>query len=205
MLGLGVAVEMTMLLWRPAYLEQATGIPRAAAITFASAFPAAMMLGRAAGSVLLRCVAPTVMYSATLCLIVPGFLAFWGSVPAPIVVSGMFVAGVAIALYPLSLSFAVGAAGAAGIAAIARSGLAAGTAVLIAPITLGAVADHVGLSRAYLTAPILAAAILYCCAAARAMERRGDYATRTEDDPRGLRWGRSSNHTTAAGQREERA
>jgi fucose permease len=177
MLGLGVALEMTMLLWSPAYLEQVAGLPRTAAVTAAAAFPAAMLLGRSAGSVLVRRVAPAILYPATLCLIAPGFLAFWGGFPAPVAVFGLFLAGLAIALlYPLSLSFAVGAAGPAGNAVSARSGLAAGTALLTAPIALGAMADHVGLSRAYLIAPILAAAILLCFIAARTMERRGAYA-----------------------------
>ena len=91
---------------------------------------------------------------------------------------GLFLAGLSVALlYPLSLSFAVGAAGAAGSAASARSGLASGTAILTAPIALGTLADHVGLSRAYLIVPILAAAILLCFVAARTMERHGAYAT----------------------------
>ena len=167
-----------MLLWSPAYLEQVAGLPRTAAVAAAAAFPAAMLLGRSAGSVLVRRVAPAILYPATLCLIAPAFLAFWGGFPAPVAVFGLFLAGLAIALlYPLSLSFAVGAAGAAGNAASARSGLAAGTAVLTAPLALGALADQFGLSRAYLIAPILAAAILLCFLAARTMERRGAYAS----------------------------
>jgi fucose permease len=173
MLGLGVALEMTMLLWSTAYLEQVAGLPRQAAVTAAAAFPAAMLVGRTGGSVLVRRVAPAILYPATLCLIVPGFLAFWDGFAAPVVVMGLFLAGLAIALlYPLSLSFAVGAAGAAGSAASARSGLASGAAILIAPFTLGALADRVGLSSAYLIAPILAGAILLCFVAARALERR---------------------------------
>jgi fucose permease len=178
MLGLGVALEMTMLLWSPAYLEQVAGLSRPAAVTAAAAFPAAMLVGRLAGSVLVRRVAPAILYPATLCLIAPAFLAFWGGFPAAVTLFGLFLAGLAVALlYPLSLSFAVGAAGAAGAVASARSGLASGAAVLTAPVALGALADCVGLSRAYLIAPILAAAILLCFVAARAMERRGAYAS----------------------------
>jgi fucose permease len=176
MLGLGVALEMTMLLWSPAYLEQVAGLPRSAAVTSAAAFPAAMLLGRSVGAVLLRRIAPTILCPAALCLIAPGFLAFWGGAPAPVTVFGLFVAGLAIALlYPLSLSFAIGAAGPAGNSASARSGFTTGTAVLTAPIALGALADQFGLSHAYLIAPVLAVAILLCFAAARAMERRGAY------------------------------
>ncbi len=177
MLGLGVALEMSMLLWSPAFLEQVVGLPRATAVLAAAAFPAAMLLGRWAGSFLVRLVAPALLYPATLCLIVPGFALYWGTDTPVLAVAGLFVAGLAISLlYPLSLSFAVGAAGAAGNAASARSALAAGTAVLIAPFALGALADAVGLSSAYLIAPGLALAILLCFALARTLERRGAYA-----------------------------
>ena len=75
MLGLGVALEMTMLLWSPAYLEQVAGLPRTAAVTTAAAFPAAMLPGRWASSVLRRRMSPMLLCPAALCLIAPGFLA----------------------------------------------------------------------------------------------------------------------------------
>jgi predicted MFS family arabinose efflux permease len=179
MLGLGVALEMTMLLWSPAYLEQVAGLPRSAAVASAAAFPAAMLFGRTAGSLLLRRVSPAILGPTALSLIAPGFLAFWCGATAVVTIFGLFLAGLAIALlYPLSLSFAVGAAGSAGNAASARSGLAAGMAVLSAPIALGVLADQFGLSRAYLIAPLLAVAILLCFIVARAIERRDAYEFR---------------------------
>jgi hypothetical protein len=51
-------------------------------------------------------------------------------------------------------------------------------AVLSAPIALGTLADQVGLSRAYLIAPILAVAIFLCFLVARAIERRDAYGFR---------------------------
>jgi fucose permease len=177
MLGLGVALEMCMLLWSPAFLQQVVGLSRPAAATAAAVFPAAMLLGRWVGSVAVRRVKPALLYPAMLCLLAPGFALYWGSVAPTLAIGGLFVCGLAVSLlYPLSLSFAVGAAGPAGNAAGARSGLAAGTALLTAPIALGSLADQFGLSRAYLIAPVLAAAILLCFAAARALQRRGAYA-----------------------------
>ncbi len=177
MLGLGVALEMSMLLWSPAFLEQVVGLSRPAAVTMAAAFPAAMLLGRWAGSVVVRRVPPALLYPATLCLIVPGFALYWGGGAAAAAVAGLFVCGFAIALlYPLSLSFAIGAAGAAGSTASARSGLFAGSAILLAPFALGTLADNFGLARAYLIAPCLTVAILLCFAVARALQRRGAYA-----------------------------
>jgi len=177
MLGLGVALEMCMLLWSPAFLEQVLGLSRSAAATAAAAFPAAMLLGRWGGSVVLRHVPPMLLHPAMLCLLVPGFALYWGSASAPLAIAGLFVCGLAISLlYPLGLSFAVGAAGPAGDTASARSGLAAGTALLLAPIALGTLADAVGLAQAHLIAPLLGVAILLCFAVARGLQRRGGYA-----------------------------
>jgi fucose permease len=176
MLGLGVALEMSMLLWSPAFLEQVVGLPRPAAVTAAAAFPAAMFLGRWAGSVALRRVSPMLLCPAALCLIAPGFALYWGSGAAVPAVAGLFISGLAVSLvYPLSLSFAVGAAGPAGNIASARSALCAGTAMLVAPIALGVLADAAGLSSAYLIAPVFGAAVLLCFFVARALQRRGAY------------------------------
>lgn len=176
MLGLGCALEMCLLLWSPAFLEQVVGLSRPVAATASAAFPVAMLLGRWAGSVALRLVPPSLLYPGSLCLLAPGFALYWASNWPPLAIAGLFVCGLAISLlYPLGLSFAVGAAGPAADAASARSGLAAGTALLTAPIALGALADTVGLSQAYLIAPVLGGAILLSFALARALQRRGAY------------------------------
>jgi fucose permease len=136
-----------------------------------------MLLGRWGGSVVLRVVPPVLLHPATLCLLAPGFMLYWGDISAPLAIAGLFLCGLAISLlYPLGLSFAVGAAGPAGDTASARSALACGTAMLAAPIALGALADAVGLAQAYLIAPLLGVAILLCFTIARTLQRRGAYA-----------------------------
>ena len=88
-------------------------------------------------------------------------------------VAGLFVLGLGVApLYPLSLGFAVGAAGARGDAASARVMLAVGLAILLTPALLGGLADEVGLRLAHLMLPGLVAAALLCLAIARALQRR---------------------------------
>jgi predicted MFS family arabinose efflux permease len=176
MLGLGVALEMCLLLWSPAFLQQVVGLSRSWAATASAAFPAAMLLGRWAGSVVVRRVPPPLLYPASLVLLMPGFALYWGVAAPVLAVTGLFVAGLAVSLlYPLAMSFAMGAAGPAGDAASARSGLAAGTAILLAPIALGTLADNLGLSSAQLIAPAFGVAILACFIVARALERRGAY------------------------------
>jgi predicted MFS family arabinose efflux permease len=178
-LSLGVALEYAVLLWSPAFLEQAAGMSKASAATGAAAF-AAMLTGRAIGSRLVRAVPPATLYATALLAVLPGFALYWSASPPAASVVGLFVIGLGVALlYPLSLSFAVGAAGPSGEAAGARSSLAAGLAILIAPVTLGALADAANLGTALLAVPALACAVGAAFALARALERRAVYAMRS--------------------------
>ena len=65
---------------------------------------------------------------------------------APVAIAGLFGIGLGISLlFPLTLTFAMGAAGAAADRASARIMLAPGLAVLVTPPFLGAIADGAGL------------------------------------------------------------
>ena len=75
-------------------------------------------------------------------------------------------------LYPLTIGFAIGAAGAAADAASARFMMAVGMAVISAPVLLGAVADEVGLRSAQLVLPALLAAAFISFVPARAMHAK---------------------------------
>ena len=176
-LGLGVALEFAVLLWCPAYLEHVVGLTPSLAATAAAAYSAAMLLGRWAGSQAVRRVAPTVLLPAALSLVVPGFALYWGIATPVAAVIGLFLLGLAVSLmYPLSLGLIITAAGPAADLAGARTGFAAGSALLLCPITLGALADTVGLSAAHLAIPAIAAAIVVCFAVARTLQRRAVYA-----------------------------
>jgi len=90
-----------------------------------------------------------------------GFPLFWLARAPALNVAGLFVAGLGIAnLYPLALSAATGAAAGQANTASARISLAAGVAILTAPLALGGVADRVGIQSAYgLVIGLLAAAV----------------------------------------------
>jgi fucose permease len=176
-LGLGVALEFSVLLWCPAFLEHVVGMGAPAAAAAAAAFSAAMLLGRWAGSVLVRSLRPVLLYPAALALVVPGFALYWGIATPIAAVTGLFVIGLSVALlYPLSLGLIIAAAGPAADTAGARTAFAAGTALLLSPLVLGALADAVGLRAAHLVIPAIAAAIVLCFALARTLERRAVYA-----------------------------
>jgi fucose permease len=175
------ALEFSILFWAPAFLEQVIGFAPAGAATAAAGFPLGMLIGRIALRVLVRRAALARLLAAALALVFAGFLIYWGVAAqmgfAPAAILGIFVIGLGVApLYPLVTNFAIGAApagipGARDLAAM-RMAIAFGTALLLAPIALGALADEVGLGPAHLALPALILAGYACFFAGRVLERR---------------------------------
>ena len=98
-----------------------------------------------------------------------GFVTYW-TASAPIFgMLGLFITGLGVAsLYPLILSLAIGSAGGGTVQASAFSSLAPGVAIFFLPLTLGRIADAVGIHRAYvLVLLLLAIAFLMVQATAR--------------------------------------
>src|SRR3712207_2778066 len=121
-----------------------------------------MLAGRLVGSRLARSLAGGTLLLAPLCLALAGFPLFWlAAVPLPSLL-GLFVVGLGIgSVYPLAISVGVAAAPGRTDMATARLGLAGGTAILTAPFVLGALADRVGIERAYgIVVPLLLAAVV---------------------------------------------
>ena len=173
LLALVVAIEFCVLLWAPAFLERVVGLAPTTAASTAAVFALAMLAGRLAGSALVGRIPPARLYAASLVVTILGFGLYWGGGSPWIAVPGLAVIGLGVALlYPLTLGLALETAGPRGAAASARFMFAVGTAILTAPILLGAVADRVGLANAHLVIPALAAAALLGLAAAQRLARR---------------------------------
>lgn len=167
-----VAIEFCILLWAPEFLGRVTGLPQAHAASAAAAFALAMLLGRTAGSGLVRYVAPQRLLPLALVVTTLGFLLYWGTSQAPLAIAGLFVLGLGVALlYPLTLGFAIDAAGDRGDTASARFMLAVGLAIVSTPVLLGALADEAGLHMAHLMVPGLVAVALLCFIVAQALGR----------------------------------
>lgn len=145
-----VAVEMSMVVWGTDFLDTVAGLNRTDAVLGYSAFPAAMLLGRIAGSRLTRRWTSLSLLLMALGLTLGGFLFFWlGQFPALNII-GLFITGLGIAnLYPLTLSIAIGLAADQSNTASARVSLGVGTALLTAPLLLGWLADRLSLQHAY--------------------------------------------------------
>ena len=168
-----ISIEFCILLWAPEFLGKVTGLSQAHAASAAALFALAMLVGRTAGSGVVRYARPQHLFGVALLVTALGFLLYWGASRPALTITGLFVLGLGVALlYPLTLGFAIGAAGERGDTASARFMLAAGLAIASMPVLLGALADEVGLHMAHLLVPGLVALALICFVVAQALERR---------------------------------
>ena len=172
LLAIIVAVEFSVLLWAPAYLERVVGLAPAIAAGTAAVFAVAMLAGRIAGSALVGRFATPALYQGALMLTLAGFALYWLTDAPWLAVAGLAIIGLGSALlYPLTLGLALDAAGPLGAAASARFMLAVGIAILTAPFALGALADRVGLANAHLVIPVLTVAAMVVLMAAQRLGR----------------------------------
>jgi len=115
-----------------------------------SLFLAAMILGRITGSRLVQRFSAGTVVTVSILIASVGFLTFWKTESVFVGLSGLFLTGLGVAnLYPLLLSLTIGAANGNTVQASARATLASGTAILTLPLTLGRLADAVGIRSAY--------------------------------------------------------
>ncbi len=164
-----VGVEFCIVFHGAGLLHDHDGLPADDAATAMGLFYLAELVGRVGGSRLTRRPgrAPS-LTAAALVVTAAGFTVFWLSTTAVPALAGLAVAGVGVAnLYPLTLAIAVRSAPQSTDAAAARTQLAVGAAVLIAPLALGALADQVGVLRAYAVEPALLVSAAVLLAAVR--------------------------------------
>jgi len=151
---LSVAVEFCFVVWAVARLVT-SGLPMATAALLGSAFPIGMAAGRAIGPIHWRTWSPVV--PSGLLAIAGTLLVSLFDAPAA-VAAGLVVAGLGVApLYPVTLAALVATPGLSPERLAAIGALASGTAILIAPAGLAALARVVDLRTAYLiTLPLIA-------------------------------------------------
>ena len=144
------AVEMSLVVWATEFLDSVVGLSRTEAVLAYSALPAAMLVGRIAGSRLTRRSSSMTLLLLSLSVTLAGFPLFWLARLPALNVLGLFITGLGIAnMYPLTLSIAIGVAREQSNLASARISMGVGTALLTAPLLLGWLADRLSLQIAY--------------------------------------------------------
>ncbi|MFG1816621.1 MFS transporter [Kribbella sp. NPDC049174] len=154
---LAVGVEFCFVVWAVARLL-ATGLPVATAALLGSAFPIGMAVGRAIGPIHWRGWSPVI--PAGLLAVIGTLLVSLFDTPAAVTI-GLVVAGTGVApLYPVTLAALVATPGLNPTRLSALGALASGTAILLTPAALAALARVADLRTAYLiTLPLIAALI----------------------------------------------
>lgn len=149
-LFLGVAIEWSFIFWTGDYLIDTTGIAPDTASTLVSVFLVAMLIGRVIGSRLTRRFLPGRILFGAIILTVLAFPFFWLGEGVNIKVGALFVVGFGVAnLFPQALSACLLVAPTQTNRASARIALMGGSAILLAPQTLGVIADAAGIQTAY--------------------------------------------------------
>ncbi len=167
------AMEFSVLLWAPTFLQQVVGFSVAAAASVAAAFFIGVLGGRMALRILLQHFAPMSILYCAFAAGLAGFALYW-LVSTPVAATiGIFLIGLCVApMYPMSMAMGIGAARGANDMAAVRLVLGQGLAILLAPAALGALADAAGLHTAHLVVLGLGLAGLLSLIAAPVLERR---------------------------------
>ena len=151
---LAVGIEFSLIFWGADFLV-AAGLSTSAAATTVSLFLWGMVAGRIAGRQIARRNASGAALAPRARGFRRRFFRLLAGACRAVAVLGLFVAGVGVAnLYPLIVALALGAAPGQSNEAGARLTFASGTAILAAPLLLGALADAVGIRLAYGVVPI---------------------------------------------------
>jgi len=144
-----VAAEWSIGAWGAGYLVDVAGTSEGLASFLMTAFFGAMVAGRFTGSRLARSVRPFPLLLGAAAVGLGGFLTLWAFRSVFPAVVGLLVAGLGISmLFPLLLTLALGTASDRVDVAAARVAIAAGGATLLAPLTVGAIADRAGIRAA---------------------------------------------------------
>jgi fucose permease len=165
-----VGAEWSVGAWGADYLVTIAGTEEGTASFLMAAFFGAMVLGRFLGGRVARRIKPFPLLLGATLLGLGGAFLLWGSTATPRVVAGLFVAGLGISmLFPMLLSLAIDIVSDRPDVAAARVAIAAGGSVIVAPLTLGATADQIGLRGAFGLVPgLLVLVVLFAFLGRRA-------------------------------------
>ncbi|MDQ2728057.1 MAG: MFS transporter [Actinomycetota bacterium] len=159
LVAVGIGAEFCIVYFGAELLATTTGLTTTHAAAAMAVFYVGILLGRVVGGVLTRQAGRTsALIWLSLAVTMAGFVAFWLSGDVTVALLGLLVTGVGVAnLFPLSLALALAAAPGRTDIANARTQLLGGALVIAAPLLLGTLADHLGLTAAFAVEPFLIA------------------------------------------------
>lgn len=156
MLMCATAAEWCIAAWGATYVQQALDSTADGAVAVMAGYFVGVLGGRVLGSRLTRRHDPAPLFAVALAVALLGFAVLWPSTGPAQSAVGLTLLGVGLGnLFPMGLSVAVALApGRAGLAS-GRVVLMTSVAILLAPLTVGTLADATSLRSALLVVPIL--------------------------------------------------
>jgi MFS family permease len=158
MLMCATAAEWCVAAWGATFVQQALHSTPDAAVAVMAGYFAGVFGGRVLGSRLTRRHDPASLFAIALGVALTGFLIVWPSTAPAQSAGGMMLLGIGLGnLFPLGLSVAVSLTPGQTTAASGRVVLMTSVAILLAPFTVGTLADATSLTSALVTIPVLIA------------------------------------------------
>ncbi len=158
MLFCTVAAEWCITAWGASFAEDAANASADTAVALMFGYFGGVVAGRAIGSRLARSYPEQRLLAAALVLSAAGFALLWPAGSIATVFAGLAVIGLGLGnLFPLGLAVCVGLAPERAQLASGRAVMAGGLAVLLAPLTIGALADVTSLTAAMAVVPVMLA------------------------------------------------
>ena len=158
MLFCTVAAEWCITAWGASFAEDAANTSADTAVALMFGYFGGVVAGRAIGSRLARSYPEKRLLAGALVVSAAGFALLWPAGSIATVFLGLAVIGLGLGnLFPLGLAVCVGLAPDRAQLASGRAVMAGALAVLIAPLTIGALADATSLTAAMAVVPVMLA------------------------------------------------
>jgi fucose permease len=156
MLFCTVAAEWCITAWGASFAEDAADTSADAGVALMFGYFGGVVAGRAIGSRLARRHPEPRLLAAALVVSAAGFALLWPASSVATVFAGLAVIGLGLGnLFPLGLAVCVGLAPDRAQLASGRAVMAGALAVLLAPLTIGALADATSLTAALAVVPVM--------------------------------------------------
>jgi predicted MFS family arabinose efflux permease len=151
-----IAAEWCITAWGATFVEDAAGVSTDTAVALMSGYFGGVLAGRTLGSRLARRQDPARLLALALVMAVGGFATLWPSTGPLSALLGLTLLGIGLGnLYPMGISLAVALAPEQSALASGRVVAVTSFAVLLAPLTVGTLADQTSLTIALGVVPIM--------------------------------------------------
>ena len=152
----GAAAEWCVTAWGATFVEEAAHVSTDTAVSLMAGYFGGFLVGRILGSRLAHRYEPTQLLGGAIGVAFVGFAVLWPSTTVVQALLGLTLVGIGIGnLFPMALSMTVALAFDRAALASGRAVSMTSLAVLLAPLTVGSLADATSLKAALMVVPVM--------------------------------------------------